>query len=279
MNVILITGRGREGVQLSPRHISKIFLHELGHAFGAYVHDNDYKNAPGCWGFAPGERVTNKNGKENKPLGGRYIMYNGSADSNKTLMRNNVKFSFCSKSAVYKLLQRRMNRRNCFILDYNPFCGNGIVEVGEECDCGTIFDCVNQKCCGSRNSDMPCRIRDLKHCHPNAILGKTGKQGPSWNSASCHLSFKSFLMFIFLNIILNYLDEWKRERDKFLIEYNIICIFNNHFIVIRSHIILVKYNFWVMQINRYILLKNYCINKQKYQNFEIRRRALQTFFC
>jgi len=38
----------------------------------------------------------------------------------------------------------------------------GIVEPGEECDCGAPWQCVHShQCCGMRDSFSPCKIIDI----------------------------------------------------------------------------------------------------------------------
>lgn len=41
-------------------------------------------------------------------------------------------------------------------------CGNGIVEAGEECDCGTPEECAQNPCC-----DAECRLRPRAQCSDN----------------------------------------------------------------------------------------------------------------
>ncbi|ODM94547.1 Disintegrin and metalloproteinase domain-containing protein 17 [Orchesella cincta] len=45
---------------------------------------------------------------------------------------------------------------SCFDNDEHPFCGNGLTEDGEECDCGSEYQCTKQTCCYSRYGERPC---------------------------------------------------------------------------------------------------------------------------
>lgn len=48
-----------------------------------------------------------------------------------------------------------MNHKETYfpLLDDNAaFCGNNVVEAGEQCDCGYTEDCTD-KCCSGRNSN------------------------------------------------------------------------------------------------------------------------------
>lgn len=64
---------------------------------------------------------------------------------------NNNKFSVCSRDSIALVLEDLLNTpwKNCLV-PYSPLCGNGIVEEGEECDCGFTGDC-KEMCC---NPDM-----------------------------------------------------------------------------------------------------------------------------
>ncbi|ODM97864.1 Disintegrin and metalloproteinase domain-containing protein 10 [Orchesella cincta] len=167
MNIILISARGLDGSQLSMYHITKALTHELGHAFGANLHDNEHK-AHGCWGFQPGEYTEKQ--PASTPKLGRYIMWpKSSGDPNSKPLSNNLRFSTCSKNEIALVINERRQLKNCFIPDYNPFCGNGVVEGLEECDCGSVLDCAKQKCCGARLSTKPCMIMDAKACPLNPI--------------------------------------------------------------------------------------------------------------
>lgn len=193
MNVVLISGRGLNQSQLTSYQVAKAFLHELGHAFGVHTHDNEYKN-PECWGFRSGAGGTVD--PNAIPRDGRYIMWAKSPQANvrMTLRRNTLRFSSCSKSSVLSIVSKRKNRQKCFDLDFNPYCGNGIVEGMEMCDCGNEYDCSLQKCCGSRKSEQPC-VYDTKTCgSPNPRQGQIGSSSkPS----------PSFLIFMAIHAVIS----------------------------------------------------------------------------
>lgn len=65
---------------------------------------------------------------------------------------NNSKFSSCSIGNISNVLDaiEENKKRNCFTKSEGAFCGNKIVEAGEECDCGyNDLEC-NDKCCYPR---------------------------------------------------------------------------------------------------------------------------------
>lgn len=65
---------------------------------------------------------------------------------------NNSKFSSCSIGNISNVLDaiEDNKKRNCFTKSEGAFCGNKIVEAGEECDCGyNDLEC-NDKCCYPR---------------------------------------------------------------------------------------------------------------------------------
>ena len=97
-----------------------VTAHEIGHNFGSN-HD-----PPSC-----------QTGGDD----GNYIMYAHSVAGDKA---NNNKFSSCSRFAMGRVLQSKRNL--CFTnQDQNAFCGNFIVEKGEECDSGLLNP--SDKCC------------------------------------------------------------------------------------------------------------------------------------
>jgi hypothetical protein len=65
-------------------------------------------------------------------LGGRYAMWPTSVDGGDS---NNLKFSPCSRFLANNRIVGQ-SRDSCFVKPEVSICGNGIVEFGEDCDCG-----------------------------------------------------------------------------------------------------------------------------------------------
>ncbi|KAL3227019.1 hypothetical protein MRX96_024383 [Rhipicephalus microplus] len=116
-----------------------VFCHELGHSFGA---DHDAPPGRFCYGTCA-------------PCGdeGNYIMFPSPTQGKKP---NNDKFSQCSRNSIGRVLAPMVAgesaRENCLQAHSGPICGNGVVERGEQCDCGSHdADCSDQ-CCHSRHN-------------------------------------------------------------------------------------------------------------------------------
>lgn len=114
-----------------PPKVSELTLaHEIGHNFGS-PHD-----------FPP----------ECRPGGsqGNFIMYSSATSGERS---NNNKFSNCSMRNITNVLHSVISgdeKNNCFEEDDGPFCGNKIVEEGEECDCGYNAQECTEQCCVPR---------------------------------------------------------------------------------------------------------------------------------
>lgn len=125
------------------------FVHEIGHNFGS-EHDTSASNC------APG----NSNG-------GNFIMFATSVSGNKP---NNQKFSSCSVSQIINVINN-LNQTDpskfCFVSQSSSsFCGNGIVEPGEECDCGFDDDCKDICCYSASNTTNGCKLKPNARCSP-----------------------------------------------------------------------------------------------------------------
>jgi len=140
-----------------PPKVSELTLaHEIGHNFGS-PHDYPSDCRPG--------------GTQ-----GNYIMYSSATSGERP---NNNKFSPCSVRNISSVLQAVFNgegKENCFQEDDGPFCGNKIVEEGEECDCGYDSKECTEQCCYPREIEpyrdqepdaKPCKRRRGAVCSPS----------------------------------------------------------------------------------------------------------------
>uniref|UniRef100_A0A671PNB1 Zinc metalloproteinase-disintegrin-like batroxstatin-1 n=1 Tax=Sinocyclocheilus anshuiensis TaxID=1608454 RepID=A0A671PNB1_9TELE len=93
-------------------------------------------------------------------------------------------FSSCSSSSYVDYLNSKnpeclMNMPKPKELIQPPVCGNGFVEIGEQCDCGTVQECTNPCCnattckltegsqCATGECCENCKIRSAAHvCRP-----------------------------------------------------------------------------------------------------------------
>ncbi|CAG0882296.1 unnamed protein product [Cyprideis torosa] len=141
--------------------------------------------------------------------GGNYIMYRHATKGN---LPNNRKFSMCSVmnissvlDAIYLAVAVDNGKHYCFkvtIYSFShvhpnillisasnlAFCGNRIVEPGEECDCGfDSYECLNDPCCFPRINDdglhnpQACTLvyKRPQSCSPS--------QGPCCDGRTCRI--------------------------------------------------------------------------------------------
>uniref|UniRef100_A0A8C6WV40 Disintegrin and metalloproteinase domain-containing protein 10 n=1 Tax=Neogobius melanostomus TaxID=47308 RepID=A0A8C6WV40_9GOBI len=152
-----------------PPKVSHItFAHEVGHNFGS-PHDSGIE----C---TPGEQ------KEHKERG-NYIMYARATSGDKL---NNNKFSICSIRNVSAVLMKKKD--SCFVVSGQPICGNGLVEAGEECDCGYSDQCKDA-CCYNANEEegKRCKLQPGKLCSPSQGPCCTKECSFKDSSARCRL--------------------------------------------------------------------------------------------
>ncbi|CAL8109487.1 unnamed protein product [Orchesella dallaii] len=141
-----------------PPKVSQLTLaHEIGHNFGS-PHDYPNKCRPG--------------GSD-----GNFIMFASATSGDRP---NNSKFSECSIRNISSVLDAIIHdnkKVNCFIATNGTFCGNKIVEEGEECDCGFTYEECEEQCCYPRqvsakdkmeNSDAAgCKRKPAARCSPS----------------------------------------------------------------------------------------------------------------
>lgn len=150
-----------------PPKVSQLTLaHEIGHNFGS-PHDFPDRCKPG--------------GPQ-----GNFIMFSSATSGDRL---NNDRFSPCSKRNISLVLDAISEKRrtNCFTENNGAFCGNKIVEEGEECDCGYDEQECQEDCC------YPLKISDrlrsdnssAKECtrRRNAVCSPS--EGPCCNRHTC----------------------------------------------------------------------------------------------
>jgi disintegrin and metalloproteinase domain-containing protein 10 len=133
-----------------PEAVSQItFAHEVGHNFGSEHDPDDSTCSPGA----------------NK--GGNFIMYRRATAG---VEINNRNFSKCSKDQMGPIMHKLVMdpTKFCFKPYNGSLCGNGIVEQGEECDCGYKGDC-KETCCydASEEPSKKCRLKPNSECSPS----------------------------------------------------------------------------------------------------------------
>ncbi|XP_059486798.1 disintegrin and metalloproteinase domain-containing protein 10 [Neocloeon triangulifer] len=150
-----------------PLKVSQLTLaHEIGHNFGS-PHDYPSECRPG------GDK-------------GNFIMFASATSGDRP---NNSKFSACSVGNISNVLDaiEDSKKRNCFTTSAGAFCGNKIVEQGEECDCGFNDEECKDKCCYPRIVSEVDKMRNnsAAGCHRRARTQCSPSQGPCCDGHTC----------------------------------------------------------------------------------------------
>ncbi|KAH3877880.1 hypothetical protein DPMN_001760 [Dreissena polymorpha] len=94
---------------------------------------------------------------------------------------NNYRLSPCSVDSIAKILSDP-NRTSCFKDRSLSVCGNGLVEVGEECDCGTM--CYLDDGCHSSQEGNRCLLKYNTDNSNSSVLG-VGSIDKTANDTAC----------------------------------------------------------------------------------------------
>ncbi|XP_043239810.1 disintegrin and metalloproteinase domain-containing protein 10-like [Amphibalanus amphitrite] len=146
--------------------------HEIGHTLGS-PHDLPENNRPEC---VPGG------------YDGMYIMYPYSVSGYDP---NNSHFSPCSSGFISAVLDVIANgkRRQCFKATTASYCGNSVLEKGEECDCGYTEKSCTDRCCypavlSERDRELN---RSAAGCARRADTQCSSSEGPCCQPETCRL--------------------------------------------------------------------------------------------
>ncbi|KAH8888318.1 hypothetical protein GQ53DRAFT_262642 [Thozetella sp. PMI_491] len=135
----------------------QVIAHEAGHTFGA-VHD--------CISTTCSDGTVSK--QQCCPLDSGSCDAKGQFLMNPSTGSSITKFSACSVGNICSFLGRASSRTQCLTNNRDVVtitgseCGNGIVESGEECDCGGESGCGTNSCCDAKT----CKLTTNSVCDP-----------------------------------------------------------------------------------------------------------------
>ncbi|KAI1815709.1 zinc metalloprotease mde10 [Poronia punctata] len=135
----------------------QVFAHESGHTFGAY-HD--------CMETTCVDGTFSSN--QCCPLTTSACDASGGYIMNPSTGSNIKQFSPCSIGNICSAMDRKSVNTECLSDNKNVVtitgsqCGNGIVEQGEECDCGGEIGCKGNVCCDAKT----CKLTANSVCDP-----------------------------------------------------------------------------------------------------------------
>lgn len=135
----------------------EVFAHETGHTFGA-VHD--------CVSSTCSDGTANM--QQCCPLSSGGCDAKGQFIMNPSTSSSITRFSPCTIGQICTSLLRKSTDGTCMTDNRNvPIiteaqCGNGIVEPGEDCDCGGSAACASNNCC----NPTTCKYKSNAVCDP-----------------------------------------------------------------------------------------------------------------
>ncbi|KAI0885340.1 zinc metalloprotease mde10 [Annulohypoxylon maeteangense] len=135
----------------------QVFAHESGHTFGA-VHD--------CTSDTCADGTSSM--QKCCPLSTSSCNANGGFIMNPSTSPVITQFSPCTIGNICSAMGRNSVRSTCLSNNQNVVtitgsqCGNGIVESGEQCDCGGTSGCGSNSCC----DPTTCKFKDNAVCDP-----------------------------------------------------------------------------------------------------------------
>ncbi len=156
-----------------------VFAHETGHTFGA-VHD--------CVSQTCSDGTVTK--QECCPLSASTCDAKSQFIMNPSTGNGITKFSPCTIGNVCSFLDRRSSQVTCLTSNRGVTtftgsqCGNGIVETGEDCDCGGDDGCVSNPCCNPKT----CKYTTGSVCDPANEECCTSQCGFMGNGTVCRAS-------------------------------------------------------------------------------------------
>ena len=151
----------------------QVIAHEIGHTFGA-VHDCE---SDACaQGLDDSQSCCPLTADTCSAVGG-FIMNPSTSDGI-------TSFSECTVGNICSAMDQQQIRTDCLADNLNVVtiqesqCGNGIVEEGEECDCGGVDTCGDNACCDAETcqfiGDAVCDPDNAECCTDSCQLASAG---------------------------------------------------------------------------------------------------------
>lgn len=129
------------GIKVAKYDVYRFTSHAIGHLIGAL---NDDSGDTDCYD------------KNMDTFNNQFIMHS-THQINIGIRPNAMRMSYCSRIKISVYLSS--SRPSCFEPSTYTYCGNGILEEGEDCDCGAPWQCEHiEECCGLRDSFNPCKV-------------------------------------------------------------------------------------------------------------------------